>query len=115
MRNLLSRSFADAGFYVETAEDGEEGLEKIGNAKTPFDLYFTDNNMGCGMSGIDFLEQVQDHKVFKVFATGDPDGVLLREAVRLGANMTVEKPVSSLAGLVQEIYQGIREYKSLRA
>jgi DNA-binding NtrC family response regulator len=112
LRDLVSRSFTNAGFSVETARCAEEGLDKIKQAKTPFDLYFTDNTMGCGMTGLAFLEKVQDHKVFKVVYTSDESGVLFGAAIDFGANMTFKKPVSDLIGMVQEVYQGLKEYKS---
>jgi len=63
VRELLSMSFAKAGYRVEQARDGQEAWEKL-RSGLPCDLIFCDIEMPR-MTGLELLEKLQDDEELK--------------------------------------------------
>ena len=58
LRDLLAKKLIDEGFVVETAIDGQEGLEKIINGKPSLVLL---DIMLPSLDGFEILKQVKHH------------------------------------------------------
>jgi len=56
MRNLLNVALSDAGYSVDLAEDGQDGLERLENSDP--DVIITDINMPR-LDGFGFIEAVR--------------------------------------------------------
>ena len=84
MRHMLSKMLARAGYLVQVAADGKEGLVKIADAE--FDFILCDIKMP-NMDGIDFLKNCADKNdkatIIMMSAYGTID--LAVRAMRLGA------------------------------
>lgn len=91
LRTLLSKILNDAGFGVDTAADGEEGLAKFKASR--FDLTLLDLKLPK-LDGMSVLRQAMEH---------DPDGVVIMitafstietaiQAIKLGAYSYLPKP-----------------------
>jgi CheY-like chemotaxis protein len=66
VRTFTARALATAGHAVETAEDGEAGLERIGRAGGRYDLVLTDIRMPV-MDGIEMaLKAARAHPGLKI-------------------------------------------------
>ncbi len=96
IREVLGISLRDAGYQVETASDGESGLEICRSFKPH--ILVTDIRMP-GMDGLELLEAVKgeypDIEVVVVTAFGEMD-VAVR-ALRLDASDFITKPVGEEA------------------
>lgn len=57
IRSFVARALAAAGYSVETAEDGLEGLNKIRQAAGAFDLVLSDIRMPA-MDGIEMAREI---------------------------------------------------------
>ncbi len=95
IREVLSASLADEGYIVDTAENAEEGLQKI--SKFSPDIVLLDIWMPGDRDGMDLLREVSS------LVKNRPDIIVMSghgtietavEAVKLGAWDFVEKPVS---------------------
>ena len=95
---------------VATAENGQEGLEKMGIFKP--DLIFTDIEMP-EMDGLQFAAEARkiNDKVRMVFLTGYDNFEYAQEAVRLGASDYLLKPMNfvKLDLLIKKLYKAITE------
>ena len=93
-RDLLSRRLRKAGYQVSCAVDGFDALEQI--AAQTFDLVLLDIMMP-GMNGLEVLEHVRrTHSVTDlpvIMATAKTDNETVVEALQLGANDYVTKPL----------------------
>jgi CheY-like chemotaxis protein len=93
-RDMLSRRLGSRGFVVEVAESGERALALLG--ERAFDLVLLDVMMP-GLSGIDVLkrvrEQVAESDLPVIMATARDATEDVVEALRLGANDYVTKPL----------------------
>ncbi|MFK8000285.1 MAG: protein kinase [Polyangiales bacterium] len=93
-RDMLARRLERRGFDVKTADCGETAIALIDS--TPFDLVLLDVMMP-GMSGLEVLEQVR--KTYPraelpiLMATAKTSSEDVVEALRLGANDYVTKPI----------------------
>ncbi|MCC7542547.1 MAG: sigma-54-dependent Fis family transcriptional regulator [Deltaproteobacteria bacterium] len=91
-REALALLLADEGYSVETAEDGERGLEQV--ATFGPDVVVTDVNMP-GMDGLELLRRARDEDphlgVVVMTAFGNVRDAV--EAMRRGAQHYVTKPV----------------------
>jgi len=91
VRDSMARMLRGAGYAVETAETGEEGLTLArGNV---FDVILSDMRMP-GISGLDVLKRLRDQRVDAAFIVmtgfGTVDSAV--EAMKLGAVDFVQKP-----------------------
>ncbi len=90
-RHMLSVILKKEGYEVETASNGEEGLQKV--ALNPFDQILCDIRMPS-MDGMEFLSQAQkmrnDITIIMMSAYGTVDSAI--EAMKLGAYDYVSKP-----------------------
>ncbi|HEY2433029.1 MAG TPA: sigma-54 dependent transcriptional regulator [Vicinamibacterales bacterium] len=91
VRDSISRMLRGAGYTVETAGSGEEGVTLArGNA---FDVILSDMRMP-GISGLDVLRRLRDQRVDTAFIVmtgfGTVDSAV--EAMKLGAVDFVQKP-----------------------
>ncbi len=90
-RHMLSVILKKEKYEVDTASNGEEGLQKIG--AEDFDQILCDIRMP-GMDGLDFLKEVQkkeiDASVIMMSAYGSIDTAI--EAMKLGAYDYISKP-----------------------
>jgi len=127
LRNLTSRVFANFFTNIDTAKDGKDGLKKYREYRItngyPYDLVITDVNMP-NMSGIEMCEAIKSDCFEQViiFITAFNDTQYLHDAIELGANGFLIKPINPeklketlykttqmLADkkVVQKYYQGI--------
>jgi len=92
VRRSHLRSLADTGCHAEAAVDGREALQVM--ERHPFDVILLDLRMP-GLDGLDVLRTIKarwpDSEV--VVITGYPSIESAKEAVRLGAQNYIAKPV----------------------
>ncbi len=92
VRRSHLRSLADTGCHTEAAEDGNKALQVM--EQHPFDVVLLDLSMP-GLDGMDVLKTIKerwpDSEV--VVITGYPSIETAKEAVRLGAQNYIAKPV----------------------
>lgn len=107
MRQMLHAAFADSGFTVETASNGNEAIARLGASH--FDVIISDLNMPEG-TGLDVLRAAKavspDTGVIIVTAYGTIDTAV--EAMRLGAYDFVTKPfrLADIERKVQKLLRG---------
>ena len=93
-RDMLARRLAKAGMQVDTAEDGNSGLDKI--LTGAFDLIMLDIMMP-DIDGIEVLKRTREFysksELPVIMATAKDEGADLAEALSLGANDYVTKPL----------------------
>ena len=93
-RDALSRRLRQRGYYVELAEDGEQALTMI--ARGTFDLILLDIEMPT-MSGLEVLKRVRAQysqtALPVIMVTARSEGQDIVEALELGANDYVTKPI----------------------
>ncbi|HZT40613.1 MAG TPA: response regulator [Chthonomonadaceae bacterium] len=108
IRMMVRLALQHEGHTVETAADGEEGLDKFGDGKE-WDLVLLDQRMP-GLSGLTVLQQMRYHdpaaRVIMITAFGTVD--LAVEAMKAGATDFLRKPftVDILRGAVQAALTG---------
>ena len=92
VRHSHLRSLADTGCYTETAEDGNRAINVM--EQHPFDVVLLDLSMP-GPDGMDVLKTIKQRwpECEVVVITGYPTIESAKEAVRLGANNYIAKPV----------------------
>jgi len=91
VRDSMARMLRGAGYTVETAQSGEEGVTAAkGNA---FDVILSDMRMP-GISGLDVLKRLRDARVDSAFIVMTGFGTIdtAVEAMKLGAVDFVQKP-----------------------
>jgi len=92
VRRSHLRSLAETGCYTEAAEDGHKAIHVM--EQHPFDVVLLDLRMP-GLDGMDVLKTIKqrwpDCEV--VVITGYPTIETAKEAVRLGAQNYIVKPV----------------------
>lgn len=102
VRQSLEDWFAEDGFQVETAEDGNEALEKMNLG--PYDIYVLDLKMP-GMDGITLQERIKeiDKDATIIILTAYASVETAVRALKLGAFDYVTKPVDpdDLSNLVR--------------
>jgi sigma-B regulation protein RsbU (phosphoserine phosphatase) len=93
-RDMLARRLARIGMKTDTAEDGNSGLDKILSNK--YDLVMLDIMMP-DIDGIEVLKRVREFysksELPIIMATAKDEGADLAEALSLGANDYVTKPL----------------------
>ena len=97
------------GFRVETATDGQQGLDKLRSIRP--DLIITDINMPR-MSGMEFIREVRSQPSFRftpiLTLTTESESSKRDEAKRLGATGWLVKPVpaSDLVRVIKQVVPG---------
>ena len=91
VRESIERMLRSAGYTVHTAPSGEEGLIQARGGS--FDVILSDMRMP-GLSGLDVLRKLREHRVDSVFMimTGFGTVDTAVEAMKLGAVDFVQKP-----------------------
>ncbi|HEY3884490.1 MAG TPA: sigma-54 dependent transcriptional regulator, partial [Vicinamibacterales bacterium] len=91
VRDSIARMLRTAGYTVDTAASGEDGLSRARGSR--FDVILSDMRMG-GMSGIDVLRQLREHRSDSAFIVMTGFGTVdtAVEAMKLGAVDFVQKP-----------------------
>ncbi len=93
MRGLLEQALRSAGFEVELAEDGVDGLDKLGPANP--DLVITDINMPRldGFGVIEEIRKLDRYRALPILVLTTESGSDLKDrARRAGATGWVVKP-----------------------
>jgi putative two-component system response regulator len=97
-REMLSLVLADAGYGIEEAEDGVEGLRKILALKSELAAVLLDIHMP-GLNGIEVMERIAARSIpseIPVFLiTAETDQEIIEKAYILGAMDVIGKPFSS--------------------
>ena len=101
-RDMLSRRLERNGFSVEVAESGPQALAQI--AERPIDLVLLDTMMP-GMGGIEVLKRLRERHTQEelpvIMVTAVTDSPRIAEALELGANDYVTKPVDFQVALAR--------------
>ena len=106
MRGMLQHVLVNAGFNVETAEDGVDGLEKLED-KVP-DLIISDINMPR-LDGFGFVEGVRSKSEFRgipiLILTTESAPEMKDRARRAGASGWIVKPFDEalLVGAIRKV------------
>jgi len=104
MRESLRDWLKDGGYEVETAEEGEEALEKIG--KKEFSVAVLDLRLP-GKDGLEVLKEatVKDPKIKGIVITAYPSVETAVEAMKIGAIDYIVKPFApdALEKAIQEV------------
>jgi len=109
--DMLSRRLERRGYLVECAEDGQSALNII--ASKPIDLVLLDVMMP-GMSGLEVLQEIRKSysrlALPVIMVTALSDSVKIGEALKLGANDYVTKPVDFAVALARiEVVEANRQ------
>jgi DNA-binding response OmpR family regulator len=110
IRDIYNREFSNAGFTVELAVDGEEGLLKAGEVKP--DLVLLDV-MLPKMSGIDVLKSLKANTLTKnipiLLLTNLGEETLIKEGFSLGADGYLLKVSYTPSQVVEECRKFLNE------
>jgi len=92
VRRSHLRSLADSGCHAEAAEDGRQAISVM--EQHPFDVILLDLRMP-GLDGMDVLKTIKKRwpESEVVVITGYPTIETAKEAVRLGAQNYIAKPI----------------------
>src|SRR5580765_3731700 len=114
-RNLVSHMLGGAGFQVDVAGTGGEGLARIRDRRP--DLVLCDVGMP-GMDGFEVLEALRADAATRnlpfVLVTARSDREAVRKGMRLGADDFLSKPVKALE-LVEAISAALDKQRRLVA
>ena len=104
-RKLLSYYLKENGFTVITAENGLDGMEKLGSDAVS--LVMTDLNMPF-MDGIEFIKTMKSNpgisQIPALMLTAETDGEEQERAFKAGADGYLSKPVTA-----EEVVTKIRQ------
>jgi DNA-binding response OmpR family regulator len=110
IRLTLSQSLEPLGIPVQTAVNGEEALQKLGEGQ--FGLVFLDLKLP-GMDGMDVLRRIKDDwptvRIIIITAHGTIESAV--EAMKLGAADFVQKPFSP--GEIRDLAKLVLEREAL--
>lgn len=89
----VSRRLAREGYDVTPAANSEQGIEKIKNHPTPFDVVITDMSMEDAKSGLDVLHAAFSRDLFAevIVMTAYGNVANAVECMRRGAHDYIEK------------------------
>ena len=97
IRDMVRFALEPLGYEIIEAEDGVEGLERLGSARV--DLVITDLNMP-NMDGIEFIAAVRREERYAglpmVMLTTEGQAEKMREGKRAGASGWIVKPFNEL-------------------
>jgi signal transduction histidine kinase len=115
MRLIVGMALEGAGYEMEEAADGKQGLDRA--METAPDLILCDINMP-GMDGFETLEELRKHKSTSyipfIFMTGESPRKYLRKGMNLGANDFIMKPID-MADLVKAVQVRLQEVERNKA
>lgn len=98
IRDLLAVSLTESGFSITLADDGIDGLEKLGEARP--DVVITDINMPRldGFGVIEAIRARTDHKLTPILVLTTESAQSLKDRARCaGASGWIVKPFDDLA------------------
>jgi DNA-binding response OmpR family regulator len=103
VRELVAKTVAQAGFRVDTADDGENAWEALRRA--PYDLVITDNEMPR-LTGLKLIERIRSFSVEPpcILISGNlahAESILVR---LVGPDAVLGKPFSP-AALIERVYK----------
>ena len=95
-RKIISLTLIEAGYEVDSAEDGHEALNKIRQSvksNDEFDLLITDINMP-NMSGLEMLRKIRNERLLipSIVVTANRDKETMLKAILNGCNEFIRKP-----------------------
>jgi DNA-binding response OmpR family regulator len=93
---ILKHLLIQAGFEVETASDGQEGMKKYSSFKP--DLVITDLMMPF-VSGLEFIKYLREdlmQEVPLIMVSAEDEENIVSTAFRLGANDYLVKPLKPI-------------------
>ena len=97
MRGILKRTLVDMGFAVREANDGKDGLARLGEEGRP-DLVLVDWNMPV-MNGFEFITAVRKDATYEgmpiVMVTTEVEMHQMKAALDAGATDYLMKPFTS--------------------
>lgn len=104
IRDLLSINLRNEGHTVETASNGEEGLQRFKEKK--FDLVFTDKKMPR-MDGNEFVKAIRGITPFipVVFSSGTPNEIVAIGTARLDKPYTKEQLLKAITQAFEQAAQ----------
>jgi signal transduction histidine kinase len=109
MRFIVGMALEGAGYAMEEAADGKQGLDRA--METAPDLILCDINMP-GMNGFETLEELRKHKSTSfipfIFMTGESPRIYLRKGMNLGANDFIMKPID-MKDLIKAVQMRLQE------
>ena len=96
IREIICRKLTGSGFACDAAPSAEDALAKI--SQNDYDCVLSDIHMP-GMSGVDLLRRIklQNPDLAVILVTGAPDIDAALEAMRLGADDHLSKPLNLAA------------------
>ncbi|MFW6035598.1 MAG: response regulator [Halothermotrichaceae bacterium] len=113
VRLTLDKALSNKGYQVETAINGEEGLEKV--EESNFHVILLDMKMP-GLDGIDVLKELKDMNIDSrvVMITGFGSVETAVETMKLGAVDYLRKPFkpSEILEVVEDVFERIKLDKS---
>ena len=93
IRSVASGAATEAGHQAITAENGQEGLDKLSEHK--FDLIFSDVNMPV-MGGLEMVEKIKQNEAYKyipiIMLTTESNPDLKAKGQALGVKAWMLKP-----------------------
>ena len=93
IRQMVRLVLTQAGFKVEEAADGSQGLAKA--RQQPFNMVVTDLNMPV-MNGLSLIRELRGLPAYRgipiIFLTTESDGAIKQEAKAAGATGWMTKP-----------------------
>lgn len=104
--NLIRISLSNAGYLCDTAEDGNEALEKIDNGK--YDLILLDV-MLPEIDGFELMEYIRPLQIPVIFLTAKNAVTDRVKGLRMGAEDYVVKPFE-IAELIARVEVVLRRY-----
>ena len=93
MRQMVKLTLSAAGYQIDEAGNGAEGLAKA--QASPANMVLTDLNMPV-MNGLDFIRELRKLPAYKgvpiVFLTTETDAAMKQQAKEAGATGWIAKP-----------------------
>lgn len=99
-RDFYSEALKKANFVVDTAKNGEEGMQHI--EKQHYDVVIIDLVMPL-MSGSAFLDAIKRRKTKRIVLTGLAGETDRSDALKAGADLFLEKSQTTPSDLVKHI------------
>ena len=106
IRNLLRITLTNAGYFCDTAEDGNKALQKIDNGK--YHLILLDVMMPA-ISGFELLEYIRPLEIPVIFLTAKSAVSDRVKGLRMGAEDYIVKPFE-IAELLARVEVVMRRY-----